>query len=86
MLSLRTWGWPREAAGRYRVARLAIAERDCAWELVATLREDLADAEQEAAGWRRRAEALYDAAPADLRDGVLGCLTTIENLPVVGDQ
>jgi hypothetical protein len=34
-------------------------------------------------GWRSRALALYAACPAEVREGVLGTLDTIDNLPVV---
>lgn len=66
-----------------RQARAAEAERDYAMEMVVSLRLDIADAEREAAGWKRRAEALYDACDPEIRDGVVGCITTIEGLPEV---
>lgn len=68
----------RERDEARRVARDALADRD---HMLGTI----CDLRVEASSWRRRCEALYDIADPDLRDGVLGTITTIEGLPCIDD-
>jgi hypothetical protein len=51
-------------------------ERDESLRLVVDLRE-------EAAGWRSRAEVLWQISDVELRDGVIGALGVIEGLPQI---
>lgn len=70
-----------EAVGRLnRRLTLAEGERDVAWELVATLREDIADLEAENEALHARAAVLADLADPQARALAAAVLKTIERL------
>lgn len=74
-------------AGQLLVARRDLRDAERSLQAMArsqrVLSERVTAVAVERDGWRSRALALYAACPPDVREGVLGTLDTIDNLPVV---